>query len=132
MTPLLLTNENFPAPSTLALRAAGIDVLSIGETHPGMGDRDVMALARSQARWLVTFDTDYAELVFRRRLPAPPAVLLLREPSYRAHEPALWVHPLTALPAEVEGYFCVLTRQRLRKRPLLAAVTGAGPSRERR
>jgi hypothetical protein len=89
--PLLLVNENFPAPSTQVLRAAGLDVLAIGESHPSM-------------------------------LPPPPAVLLLRERSYRVNEPAQWVLPLVALPAEVEGFFCIVTRHRLRKRPLLATV----------
>jgi predicted nuclease of predicted toxin-antitoxin system len=122
----LLVNENFPAPSTQALRAAGLDVLAIGESARGMDDRDVLALARAQARWLLTFDTDYAELVFRRRLPPLPAVLLLRERHYRAGEPAEWVLPLLASPSEVEGHFCILTRGRLRKRPLLAPVLAPG------
>ncbi len=62
MTPGLIVNENFPAPSTQVLRAAGLDVLAVGETHSGMDDRDVLALAREQRHWLVTFDTDCAEL----------------------------------------------------------------------
>lgn len=120
--PALVVNENFPAPSTQVLRSAGLDVLAIGEAHPGMDDRDVIALARAQLRWLLTFDTDYAELVFHRRLPPPPTVLLLRETHYRANEPAQWVLPLTQTPSDIEGFFCVVSRGGLRKRPLLAAV----------
>ena len=73
MTPRLVVNENFPAPSTQVLRSAGLDVLSIGEAHQGMDDCDVLALARAQGRWLLTFDTVYTELVFHRRLPADDA-----------------------------------------------------------
>lgn len=126
MTPKLVVNENFPAPSTQVLRSAGIDVLAIGEVHQGMGDRDVLALARAQGRWLLTFDTDYAELVFHRRLPAPPAVLLVREPHYRANEPAQWILPLVEPGSDIEGFFCVVSRNTLRKRPLLSAVTVPG------
>ena len=123
MTPGLLVNENFPAPSTFALRAAGLDVVAIGEAHGGMDDRDVMALAREQGRWLLTFDTDYADLVFHRHLPPPPAVLLVREPHYRAIEPAQWILPLIAAPSEIAGFFCVVSRGRLRKRPLLISMS---------
>lgn len=125
MTPLLLVNENFPAPSTRALRSAGLDVLAIAEEHAGMIDRDVFALARSEGRWLLTFDTDYAELVFRNRLPAPPAVVLLRESHYRPSEPAEWILRIVVSPSAVEGCFCVLSRSRLRKRSLLAPASGA-------
>lgn len=124
MTPALLVNENFPAPATRLLRASGLDVVAVGDTHAGMDDRDIMALAREQSRWLLTFDTDYAELVFRRHLPAPPAVVLVREPHYRPDEPAQWILPLVGAASEIDGFFCVVSRGRLRKRPLLSAVAG--------
>jgi predicted nuclease of predicted toxin-antitoxin system len=121
--PSLLVNENFPAPSTHLLRQSGIDVLAIGETHQGMPDADVLALARRTKRWLVTFDTDYADLLFRRRLPPPPAVLLLREPHYRAAEPASWILPLMQNPTDTDGLFCVVSRDRVRKRPFLRVAS---------
>ncbi len=77
MWPGLLVNENFPAPATQALRSSGVDVFSVSEQLPGASDESVLAVACAQARWLVTFDNDYGELLFARRLPAPPAVLLL-------------------------------------------------------
>lgn len=126
MTPALIVNENFPAPSTRVLRAAGIDVLAIAEAHSGISDTQVLALARGLKRWLVTFDTDYADLLFRQKLLPPPAVLLLREPHYLPAEPAGWVLALTAVPADVEGLFCVVTRLRVRKRPLLYLASGNG------
>jgi predicted nuclease of predicted toxin-antitoxin system len=103
--PALVVNENFPAPSTVVLRTAGLDVLAIGEAHPGMNDRDVLALACLQSRWLLTFDTDYAELVFHRYLPPPSAILLIRATRYRADEPAQWVLPLTQTPSDIQGFF---------------------------
>jgi predicted nuclease of predicted toxin-antitoxin system len=126
LRPALVVNENFPAPSTQVLRSAGFDVLAIGEAHPGMDDRDVLELARTQGRWLLTFDADYGELVFHRRLAPPAVVLLLRESHYRPAEPAQWVLPLANAPSEIEGYFCVVSRDALRKRPLLAAVPTPG------
>ena len=123
--PALLVNENFPAPATRLLRAQGLDVLAIAEAYAGIADQTVLALARDMQRWLVTFDTDYADLLFRRRLLPPPAVLLLREPRYRPHEPAQWILDLIAVPDDVNGMFCVVSRQRVRKRPLLHLAVGS-------
>jgi len=122
--PGLLVNENFPAPSTHALRAAGVDVIAVIDRHRGISDREVMALAREQGRWLLTFDTDYAELVFHQRLPPPPAVVLLREKHYRPGEPAQWILSLLESRSEIAGFFCVVTRSGLRKRPLMTSVPG--------
>jgi hypothetical protein len=51
----------------------------------------VMRLARESSRWLIMFDLDYGELVFRQQLPPPPPVLLLRLPSDLPEEPAAWI-----------------------------------------
>ena len=123
--PSLLVNENFPAPATKVLRAAGVDVKSVIEFAAGIADEVVLAMACAEQRWLVTFDSDYGELLFARRLPAPPALVLLREPHYQPSEPASWLLPLLASPAEIEGWFCVLRRDGLRKRPLLRRVDGS-------
>jgi Domain of unknown function (DUF5615) len=56
LRPALVVNENFPAPSTQVLRSAGFDVFAIAEAHPGMDDREVMELARTQGRWLLSRD----------------------------------------------------------------------------
>ncbi len=73
-----LVNENFPAPSVAVMRASGHDVLSIAESHSGVDDTVVLALAREQDRSLVTFDRDYGELLFAKSHAPPPAVILLR------------------------------------------------------
>ena len=122
--PLLLVNENFPAPATRALRGAGIDVKAIADVAAGSTDEQVLAMACNEQRWLITFDSDYGELLFVRRLPSPPAVVLVREPHYSPAEPASWLLPLLANPREIEGCFCVLRRDGLRKRPLLRPVDG--------
>jgi predicted nuclease of predicted toxin-antitoxin system len=76
----------------------------------------VLALARREVRVLVTFDSDFGELIFLHGEPAPPAVVLLR------------LHPIVledvvvitrrALDADPEGAFVVTTLDGLRKRPL--------------
>ena len=126
MSARLLLNENFPAPSTRRLRGAGLDVLAIAETFAGMDDVDVLALAVRERRWLITFDRDYGELLFARRHPAPPAVILLRVESYRPEEPAVWVEGLIGNEPEHLGRFTVFNGLTSRSRPLLRQVEGGG------
>ncbi|MBZ0068228.1 MAG: DUF5615 family PIN-like protein [Thiobacillus sp.] len=51
MTPLLLVNENFPAPALKRLRATGFDVVAVTEDMPGATDRVVLECARELGRW---------------------------------------------------------------------------------
>jgi predicted nuclease of predicted toxin-antitoxin system len=60
------------------LRDRNFDVLAIAEVNPGMSDSEVMALAHSEQRWLLTFDLDFGELAFRSDIPLPPAIVLIR------------------------------------------------------
>ncbi len=119
----LLLNENFPAPSVAILREAGFDLISIAESHASIDDVDVLALAVRDHRCIVTFDRDYGELLFARRYPAPPAVILLRVVSYRPEEPAQWVMQLVADEKECLGRFTVLDDGGIRSRPLLYEVS---------
>ena len=71
MKPRLLANENFPTPSIRLLRDRGYNVAAVAEGHGGLADPDVLALAVTERRWIVTFDRDYGELIFARGLSAP-------------------------------------------------------------
>ena len=115
----LLVNENFPAPSVTVLRAGGYDVFSIAESCPGIDDGEVLARAIQDQRWLVTFDRDYGELIFARGYPTPPAVVLLRAPSYRPEDPAQWVTQLMNDIEMYRGKFTVFSGDTIRSRPLL-------------
>ncbi len=101
------------------MRAAGHDVMSIAESHAGDNDTQVLALARAEGRWLVTFDRDYGELLFARNLAPPPAVILLRVSTYRPDEPAVWLEQLLREPEGLLGKFTVYSGNTLRSRPLL-------------
>lgn len=121
MTKLLL-DENFPAPAARRLGASGLDVLAIRDACPGWVDEAVLALAVAEQRWIVTFDRDYGDLVFKLSLPAPPAIVLLRESHYYPAEPADWVLSLLAQADIYVGRFVVFTRERVRVRAMLKAM----------
>ncbi len=65
-----LANENFPFDAVDALRKSGHDVVWIRTESPGASDQSVLAMAKSEARILITFDKDSGELAFHSKLPA--------------------------------------------------------------
>lgn len=123
MKPRLLVNENFPSPAVACLRMSGLDVLAVSESAPGMLDPAVLAWAVRDRRWLITFDTDYGELLFSRNHTPPPVVILLRVRSYTPGEPAGWLLDMIKENRIREGMFHVYDGETVRYRPFLRKVT---------
>jgi hypothetical protein len=81
-----------------------------------------MAYARREQRWVVTFDRDYGDLVFREGLLPPPAILFFRREPYPPDRPADLVLAMLYEPQQEEGFMVVISEQNIcRKRfPLTA------------
>lgn len=105
-------------PSVAVLRKDGYDVLAITETHRSMSDLEILSVAVSENRWIVTFDRDYGELIFARNLPSPPALLHFRLRSYRPEEPGQMLIDLLRDASNLSGQFVIIQEDNLRKRPL--------------
>ena len=119
-----LADENFPRPALEALRKAGWEVFSIAEERPGISDEEVAALCAEQQGILLTFDKDFGELVFRRGLSAGSGVVLFRITPESPEEAADLALALVEAQPDLRGSFCVVTRDRIRVRPM-----GPGPGR---
>jgi predicted nuclease of predicted toxin-antitoxin system len=113
-----LADENFPRPALEALRKAGWDVMSIAEECPGVPDEDVAKLCAGQQRILLTFDKDFGELVFLRGLSTGSGVVLFRITPASPDDAAEMALALVQSQPDLAGSFCVVTRDRIRIRPL--------------
>ena len=76
----LLADENIPRLVVEFISSRGHDAIWVGEVAPGIRDQEVLSLATIQRRTLITFDTDFGELVFRLGLDAPFGIILFRLP----------------------------------------------------
>jgi predicted nuclease of predicted toxin-antitoxin system len=114
-----LANENFPLESVRLLREAGHDVLSVGESMPGIEDEEILSLAAQEGRVLLTFDRDYGELIYLRGLAAPLGVIYLRFNPLTSSHPAEVVHELERVSGlRLENRYTVVEPPRVRQRPL--------------
>lgn len=87
-----------------------------------MSDSEVLDLAVREQRWVITFDRDYGDLVYNRKRPAPPAIVLLRVTRYQPTDPAGWVAHMLSMAGRIEGQFVVYELDGIRMRPLLKQV----------
>lgn len=116
--PSFLADENVPLEAVRELQAEGYDITAIHTVCPGASDEQVLALGAAQQRIVVTFDRDFALLVFRRRLTAPPGVVFLR---IRARSPEYVCEHIARLLGSGSmfvGRFTVATETRIRSVPL--------------
>lgn len=116
MSIALLANENFPAPAIRKLRAAGVDVVAVSEVMPSVSDKAVLEYARREQRWIVTFDRDYGDLIFREGLLPPPAILFFRQEPYPPDRPADLVLAMLSKPQQVAGCMVVISERNIRRK----------------
>ena len=90
----ILVNENFPKTSVLFLQASGYDVKSIGINDAGISDNEVMEFAIAENRLIVTFDSDYGELIFKHGYKPSAGVIYLRIMEYTPEYPGRLIHSI--------------------------------------
>lgn len=59
----------------------GFDLASVAAYNVGSKDREVIEMAKKEARILLTFDKDFGELVFKQRMQVKGVVLLRFSPK---------------------------------------------------
>jgi len=71
-----LADENISTKVVGCLRNKGIDIISIKEIASGISDISVLETANKHKRVLITFDEDFGELIYGRKLRAQGIILL--------------------------------------------------------
>lgn len=111
-----IVDESTGAAVIESLRAAGHDVLAIGESMPQAIDSQIQARAAGEARILITNDKDFGDLVFRSG-QSHHGVLLLR---LRDESPGNRVRVVKAVLGQyadrLQGHFVVATEKGVRIR----------------
>jgi predicted nuclease of predicted toxin-antitoxin system len=116
---MFLANENFPFPSIALLRKQGYAVISICESYSGISDEKVLELAVEQQLIILTFDSDYGELIFKYKKDPPPAVIYFRNKGFSPIDVAnILLDLLQSQSFEFYGKFSVIEQDAIRQRLL--------------
>jgi len=114
-----LANENISRTTVDLLRESDHDVRWVTESFPSIKDELVLHLASAENPIIVTFDADYGELIYGKKLPVPSGVIYLRlnsdDPALPAH---LILKYISVTPDFFSGRFSVLSEGGLRYRML--------------
>ncbi|MEA5472398.1 DUF5615 family PIN-like protein [Spirulina sp. 06S082] len=113
-----LADENFPRISINHLRGLGYDVASCSEDAPQAADEEVLARAIREERFLLTFDRDYGELIYRLGFPSPIGVIYFRDRPQNPAESAERLCNTIDRGIDFTGMFTVLELEKVRQRPL--------------
>lgn len=116
-----LVDENVEQPVVDAMRAAGNDVVCVGEVASGARDEDVLRLANAESRLLVTNDKDFGEFAYREGRVSEGIILLRLQRQDGLAKAARLTEILHELRERIAGHFAVVTEQRVRLRPLRRA-----------
>jgi predicted nuclease of predicted toxin-antitoxin system len=72
----LLADENIEREFVEALRDADFDVISVRESFIGSADDEILQIALAEKAVILTYDTDFGELVFRFSLKSYGVIFL--------------------------------------------------------
>ncbi|NBC06582.1 MAG: hypothetical protein GVY26_05250 [Bacteroidetes bacterium] len=113
-----LANENYPRPSIEYLKSKGHYVKSIQEELGGSSDEEVIAIAERENLVILTFDSDYGELLFKYQREAPPSVVYFRFKGKSPSESGKMLAELLGTELEIRGHFTVIEETGVRQRKL--------------
>jgi predicted nuclease of predicted toxin-antitoxin system len=93
-------------------------VLYVTESASGLSDADVIALALSEKRLLLTEDKDFGDLVFRRERAIPGVVLMRIGPEHPALKAMRLAAAIERYREGLFGCYMVIEEGRFRSRRL--------------
>jgi len=112
-----LADESCDFSAVRDLRAAGHDVSAIVEINPGAQDETVLALARNEARVLLTEDKDFGKLAYADGRETAGVVLIRFPAGVRSALGQTLVDLVAEVGERITGAFIVLEPGRARISP---------------
>ena len=114
-----LADENISRTSVEILRQNGLDVLWVSESFPSITDEKVLDIAQRENRIVITFDSDYGEMIYAKGLERPLGIIYLRLRTNDESEPArILLRYLQTTPDIFDGRFTVITKNGIRYKSL--------------
>lgn len=99
---------------------AGYDIRSIGDDFSGIMDEEVVQLALDENRTILTFDSDYGELIFKHGYKPSAGVIYLRWEGFKPEDPGnILVELFKSGKIDFSGMLTVISKNSIRQRGYL-------------
>lgn len=102
------------------LGSKDFDVIAVVDVNPKMRDKEILALAHSLGRVIITADKDFGELVFKEGLPQRGVIRL--EDTNPAKQQAYLDEIILNHPNEIQDHFIVAQNDRIRIRKFVTTT----------
>lgn len=112
-------DENFPLTSSKLPEQHDHQVRSVVFILKGQDDVRILSEAIEKEEFIITFDKDFGELIFKKNLPHPPAIILFRLQYFSPDKPAMIL--LNIIKENIYSFadnFTVIGRNKIRQKKL--------------
>ena len=100
------------------LREEGYDMRAVRDIDPRMEDEDIIRIAVSKDRMVVTMDKDFGELVYHCSMRHSGVLLLRLEDETGSEKLRVVKHIMENYSSKIKNCFCVFQNDRLRIRKI--------------
>ena len=111
-----LADENIEREFIKALREANFDIISVRESYIGIADDEILQIAVDENAVILTYDTDFGELVFRFNLQSHGVILLRLSGLSLTAKVEKTILAIREHEAEIERFFTVISENSVRIR----------------
>lgn len=110
-----MADDNIPRSVVEKLKSISIDITRASDYRMGLSDEEIVIIARTENRIIITFDSDFGEILIKRGISFPRLIYLDFEPRSSQY---IFEEILTLLEADVEFYgaITVFDGYRIRQR----------------
>ena len=115
---MVIADENIDHQLIEAIRAAGIEVLSVYETSRGIRDEQIIETSRNPPRIILTEDKDFGEWVFAHGIQDISVIFLRYTFSETVLLKGILIRLLTERNTDLIGSFTTVTTKKIRIRRL--------------
>ncbi len=109
-----LVDESVEFPVVIFLRENKFDTVAVAEGYSGLKDANVLALAVTEKRIVITNDKDFGELIFKYKLPHKGVVLIRAAEENSKSKMAILKSLLEKYARKLPNKFVVVTDKKVR------------------
>ena len=111
-----IADENIPKEAVDLLKKQGLDIVSVTDFAFGLGDKEVLDIANSNDRIVITFDKDFGQLIFKKKRKTK-GLMLLRFVPKSPQQTATIIQQVLATKIKIENSIVTVKKDSIRTRP---------------